>query len=53
MATIIKFPPVPAAHSRQKGNESAKIILFPGIRYERLTEHPAKKPRAARRRKKA
>lgn len=53
MVTIIKFPHPPTPRSRQDKSDGARIILFPGIRYERLADVPAQKPRIARRRKKA
>ncbi|MHB2265923.1 hypothetical protein [Aliihoeflea sp. PC F10.4] len=36
MTTIIKFPTIPRQRSLQDKGLGAKIILFPGVRYERL-----------------
>lgn len=43
MNTILKFDPRPSGREQRpiRPEETAKIILFPGVRYERSTDEPA------------
>ncbi|MGQ2906377.1 MAG: hypothetical protein ACT6QU_00320 [Aliihoeflea sp.] len=52
MATIVRLRPNSSTpSSRPAPPGGARIIIFPGVRYERLADAPVRKPRA--RRKKA
>jgi hypothetical protein len=51
MATIVRLRPKTTTRSRPAPPGGGKIIIFPGVRYERLADEPAGKPRS--RRKKA
>ncbi|WP_165784351.1 hypothetical protein [Zhengella mangrovi] len=51
MATILKFSARKAAHAARKRQAPAKVIIFPGVRYERMAAvmaaATAKSPRNA------
>jgi hypothetical protein len=53
MATIVRLRPNSQAPLRPAPPGGGTIIIFPGVRYERLTDPPARKPRARPRRNKA
>ncbi len=45
MATILEFPEMltpPRARKTRRGQPSAEIVIFPGIRYERWADETAK-----------
>jgi hypothetical protein len=45
MATILDFPEMQAAPRPRKvrrGSNSAEIVIFPGVRYERWADEPSK-----------
>ena len=55
MATILEFRPSgrtpPAALSKAAHAGSAELVLFPGVRYDRWLERPARKARARSRKR--
>lgn len=52
MATILRFKSavasLPVRVSNSDRNGSAEIIIFPGVRFERMEEPPAARPRGRR-----
>lgn len=52
MATVLKLHPRPRAERPQQRDTSAEIIIFPGVRYERMIDaEPLKAKRKRRSRK--
>ena len=55
MATIIEFRPSgrapSAALTKTVNGGSAELVLFPGVRYDRWLERPARKSRARARKR--